>query len=467
MNRERGGIGITHVSLSFSVTFLCLFSLVSEVAAEEVPVWNSQWKHHQKVVVQETAGISRAREPVNIEIQFWQPLRDGVFADVKREIRVIHYSIDEGYKEIPSQVYDIRPGRRNEKKDPPEVFVRARVAFFADVNAYATKRYFVYFGNPSAEPPRYHTDLSVKGEGVHYTVENKFYKIMTEEKSGQIDQIDLKFATKPSWRFEYGPVHWNPDFIVAPEDFPLTNYTWYYAHHFDNPDREVESGPILFSMKRRQLIPGQDTVYMEVYYRFYAGLPYYIMESYMEAKKDARTFAVRNDELGISGVSFTHAGWRNKTPDMLEHHMGAIGTRSYTNSDLTSGLGSALPPNMAWVSMGQLDEGYAFGSIRLMWKNINVLNGEQSPLYNSHTVIRRHTNDFHYFRSLIYSPRLSAGLTTEEANSFLIDVPKGSSYQEKNAYMFYEFDREKQFEPLDNTYFQLRTPLKVKVLRGD
>lgn len=241
------------------------------------------------------------------------------------------------------------------------------------------------------------------GEGVHYTVDNSWDHIITEEKSGQIESIDLKFATKSNLKFEAGPTHYNPYFIVVPDDFPVTGYTWYYARDFENPETEVESGPIFFSMKRRQMISGQDVVYMEVYYRFYAGLPYFIMESYMEAKRTARTFAIRNDELGISGIAFTHAGWRNKTPDMMENHRGAIGTRSYNHERaLTSTLGSALPPNIAWVSMCQLDDGFAFGSIRLEWENMNVITGEPSPTYNSHTVIRCHENDFHYFRSLIY-----------------------------------------------------------------
>ena len=282
----------------------------------------------------------------------------------------------------------------------------------------------------------------------------------------QRDSIDLKFATKPTLKFEWGPTHYNPDFIVVPDDFPVTGYTWYYARDFKKPETEVESGPIFFSMKRRQMIPGQDVVYMEVYYRFYAGLPYFIMESYMEAKKPARTFAIRNDELGISGIAFTHAGWRNKTPDMMENHMGAIGTRSYNHERaLTSTLGSVLPPNIAWVSMCQLDDGFAFGSIRLEWENMNVITGEPSPTYNSHTVIRCNENDFHYFRSLIYSPRGSGGLTTEETWNFLIDVPEGSSYYEKNAYFFYEFSREEKFGPVDDMYFQLWTPLEVKVFQ--
>ena len=248
---------------------------------------------------------------------------------------------------------------------------------------------------------------------------------------------------------------------------PSTGYTWFYAHHFDKPDYEIEKGPVFFSIRRSQLIPGQDTAYMEVYYRFYAGLPYFISETFIEAKKDTRTFAIRNDELAFGRNDFNLVGWRNKTPDMFEDHMGEIGSTGLYYDGYRSGhvLGSVLPPNMAWISMFHRDEGYGIGSIRLEWENVNVLTGEPSPLYNSHTVISEHDEGLYWFRSLIYSPRSSTGVSTDKLLDYLVDVPKGSSYREKNAYMMYESDKEKTFAPIDDLYFKLRKPLNVMVIK--
>ena len=453
-----------------SAVLLFITANISGASAGNAPEWNTGWKHRQEIIVQETAGLNRTGEPVEAEIQFRQPVKDGdtagVHADIKREFRVVHYSAGNGFEEIPSQVFDIRCGGLN-KKDPPDVSVRARIAFFTDVSAYSTERYFVYYGNPKANTPQYKTDLNVSGEGVEYAVENSRYRILTEKISGQIDQIDLKFATRPSLRFKYGTLHWNPDFIVVPDDFPTTGYTWYYAHHFENPPHEVESGPVFFSIQRKQLVPGQDTAYMEVYYRFYAGLPYFIMESFIEAKKDTRTFAIRNDELAFGRTDFTHAGWRNKTPDMFDDHIGEIGSIKIYHETRTGGhvLGSVLPPNMAWISLCHAGNGYGVGSIRLEWENRNVLTGEPSPIYNSHTVISEHDEGLYWFRSLIYSPRSSQGMTTDKLEEYLIDVPKGSSYREKNAYVFYEFDSEGKFAPVDELYMRLRSPLEVKVIK--
>jgi len=206
---------------------------------------------------------------------------------------------------------------------------------------------------------------------------------------------------------------------------------------------------------------------MEVYYRFYAGLPYFVSETYIEAKKDARTFAIRNDELAFGRNDFNLVGWRNKTPDMFEDHMGEIGSTGLYYDGYRSGhvLGSVLPPNMAWISMFHRDEGYGVGSIRLEWENVNVLTGEPSPLYNSHTVISEHDEGLYWFRSLIYSPRGSAGVSTDKLLEYLVDVPKGSSYREKNAYIMFESDKEKTFAPIDDLYFKLRKPLNVMVMQ--
>ncbi|MFC1608329.1 hypothetical protein ACFL47_10205 [Candidatus Latescibacterota bacterium] len=458
-----------NVKKSVMTAHIIVICMMCGMVLADVPTWKSDWTAGQEILVRETAGIDRSREPVECEIQFVHKLSgkdvSDVAADVKREIRVVH-SDGSSLVEIPSQVYGFHIGRINDKTEPSVVAVRCRVVFFADVDAYSTERYVVYHGNPSAKPPRYKSTLDVTGENVRYTVDNTDYTILTEEQSGQIDQIDLKIGTKPSLRFKYGTLHWNPDFIVVPDDYPATGYTWWYAHHFDKPDYEIESGPVFFSIKRNQLIPGQDVAYMEVCYRFYAGLPYFISETYIEAKKDVRTFAIRNDELAFGRNDFNLVGWRNKTPDMMEDHMGEIGSTGLYYEGYRSGhvLGSVLPPNMAWISMLHREDGYGVGSIRLEWENVNILTGEPSPLYNSHTVISEHDEGLYWFRSLIYSPRGSKGVSTDQLLSQLVDVPRGSSYREKNAYVLYETDSELTFGPIDDLYFQLRKPLKVHVL---
>lgn len=471
-NRVKVG-KVSAISVFLLIIIVCGKTAVS---SQSQATWNPKWTKHQTVMVQETAGLDRSKEPVEVEIKFWQPDKGDfkkIEADVKREIRVIHHAEDGKYTEIPSQVYGVGIDKWHKSKTESQaVMVRAQVVFQADVKAYKTEKYQIYYGNPEAGEPRYETPLKVKGTGVHYTIENSFYRIMTEKTSGQIEQIDFKFAGKPSLRFNPGTIHWNPGFVQIPDDFPSTMYTWLYAHNFKNPATEIELGPVFFSIKRSQLIPGQDIVFMEVYYRFYRDLPYFVMESRIEAKKDTRAFVIRNDEMGFRSEDFTHAGWRDKTPEMLKGDDGHIGTsklfhelRECKTSYHT--LAMTLPPNMAWISFVNLQRSFGVGSIRLDFCNENVLTGAPSPLYKSHTVISEHGGSLYWFRGLIYSKRRPENRSREEMDEFAFRIPRGTSYYEKNDYLLYEFDMEKKFSDIDHYYFRLREPLRVVLIRTE
>lgn len=436
--------------------------------------WNTAWTKYQAVYIQETAGYDRSHEPVEAEVKFFQPMpaKDvkGVAAAVKKVIRVVHKTGAGVWEEIPCQVYDVRPYDWNSRAEKPEISIRARVAFFADVPARMTGVYYICYGNPNPPEPNYTSGLKVEGAGVAWTIENPFFRMATDKASGQINTIDLKFAGNPSFRFVHGNMHWNPDFMYVPEDFPTTWFTWYYAHNFKNPPHEIESGPVFFSMRRSQLIPGQDIAWMEVYYRFYDGLPYFVMESRITTKKQCHTLAIRNDELAFGSNDFTHAGWRNYTTDMLPGHIGEIGSVDVYNEARMENhiLGSALPPNIPWISLCNVKKGYGAGSIRLAWDNTNVLTNLPSPLYNSHTVISEHNGGLYWFRSLVYSQRddnNTLGWDADDWRAACHEIPEGSSYYEKNAYVFYEWTKDGKFKPIDELWFKLREPLKVTVGR--
>jgi hypothetical protein len=436
--------------------------------------WNKAWTKFQTVHVQETAGFNRTHEPVEAEIKFYQPMpgKDvkGIESAVRKGVRVIHKTAGGQWEEIPSQVYDIRPYDWNRRAQTPEIMVRARVAFFADVPANMTGTYHIAYGNSTAPEPEYPSSLRVTGEGVGYTIDNPFFTMITDKKSGQIDRMSLKFSGNPSFRFPAGNMHWNPDFMYTPGDFPTTWFKWFYAHHFENPPHETVSGPIFFSQRRSQLVPGQDIAWMEVYYRFYDGLPYFLMESRITTKKKCHTLAIRNDEIAFGSNDFTHAGWRNYTTDMLPGHIGEIGSVDVFNEARMGNhvLGSALPANIPWISLCHVQKGYAAGSIRLAWDNTNVLSGLPSPIYNSHTVISEHGGGLYWFRSLVYSQRddyNDLGWDADDWRAACHEIPEGSSYYEKNAYVFYEWTKEGKFKPIDDLWFKLREPLKVTLAR--
>jgi len=458
-----------------SLTAVILLSFSGIASAVDDPAeWNKSWTKFQTVFVQETAGFDRVREPVEAEVRFFQPMAEkdlkGIDAAVRRGVRVIHKNERGAWEEVPCQAYDVRPYDRNRRSKSPEIMVRVRIAFFADVPARMTGVYFIGFGNPDAPEPKYQSGLKVAGGGVAYTIENSFFTMITDKNSGQIDRMSLKFSGNPSFSFPAGNMHWNPDFMYTPEDFPTTWFKWFYAHNFENPPHEIISGPVFFSIKRSQLVPGQDIAWMEVYYRFYDNLPYFLMESRITTKKKCHTLAIRNDEIAFGTNDFTHAGWRNCTIDMLPGHIGEIGSVDIFNEARMGNhvLGSALPPNIPWISFCHAQKGYAAGSIRLGWDNTNVLTGAPSPLYNSHTVISEHNGGLYWFRSLVYSQRddnNDLGWDADDWRAACHEIPEGSSYYEKNAYVFYEWTKEGKFKPIDDLWFKLRSPLNVTVGR--
>lgn len=449
---------------------LLLVMLAATATAAENPAdWNKDWTGFRKVMVQETAGFDRVNEPVEAELKYFQPMpeksEEGLADTVTRVVRVITNEGDR-WKEIPCQVYDIRPFHWKRDSESPEIMVRARVAFFADVEAHSTSTYYFCYGNPKPPAPRYKSTLKAKGENVAYTIENPWFSMVTDDESGQIDTISLKFADKPNFSFRSGNMHWNPDFMYVPEDFPTTWFKWYYAHHFEDPPHDTISGPIFFEITRRQLVPNQDEAWMEVKYRFYDHVPYFLMESTIVVQKACHTLAIRNDEIAFGTDDYTHAGWRNYTTDMIDGHIGEIGAVDLFNEARVGNhvLGSALPPNIPWISFTHTKRGYAVGSIRLDWKNVNVLTGEPSTIYNSHTVISEHGGGLYWFRSLVYPQRDDYNTMNWDADDWrkcCIDIPEGDSYYEKNAYMFYEWDKDTKFEPVDEAWFRLDNPLLV------
>lgn len=419
------------------------------------------------VTLTEEAGLDRDREPVEFEITLARPAEaDGDLVEqIRSSVRV--YDLSGGVEqEIPSQVFDVRiPGSGD--------IVRAKVAFLATVGADSQVRYRV-IRDATGPAPRYSTDLSVEGEGIERTIENEHFRIITDPVSGQIDRIELKFATEPSFHFPAGNMHWNPDFIIAADDYPEGGTSWMAARHMEHPDYEVESGPVFFSIHREQVVPNQDKMFVEVYYRFYEGLPWFEMQSRMEVIREFRSFGIRNDELAFGPYQFTHAGWREQSIGLHPRHRGEMGSIPLLDESRLDRhvLGSSLHQNIPWLSYSHGEEGYAVASLRLGWDNRNILTGHPAPIVNARTVlsISEGTNPY-WFRTLVYTPRRAEqetffNLPQETITEMLQLIPRGTSYFERNAYYFYPFDWDNNYAPPDDLYLRLTQPLRVDVEVG-
>ncbi|RLE65933.1 MAG: hypothetical protein DRJ47_03590 [Thermoprotei archaeon] len=123
----------------------------------------SQWKYKYEVVLNESAGLDRRFEPVEIHLEF----KEGEVQNASREIRVVTEDLA---REIPSQVYNVWYY--------PSGYVKScNVVFLANVSANEVKKYYILYGNPDATQPSYKTDLQVKRNN-NIFVENSNLKVV-------------------------------------------------------------------------------------------------------------------------------------------------------------------------------------------------------------------------------------------------------------------------------------------------
>ena len=111
-------------------------------AQGDVTRWDAAWRRHVEVQVQETVGLARIHEPVEVRL----PSAGLSPERWRREARVVELP---GGGELPSQVL--------ETPDKSAVLV----AFQVGLRANEKRSYRIYFDNATAKDPTYETDLSL------------------------------------------------------------------------------------------------------------------------------------------------------------------------------------------------------------------------------------------------------------------------------------------------------------------
>ncbi len=225
---------LTKKSTHASKDDIMLTATRTVTAPQGVSVFSSDWKSYKSVVVSETAGINRTREPVEVLLAFYPDEAQ----QITRDIRVM--SVDPhtyAVTEVPCQVYDVMEDLKEDDLGPDKEgkptrtvplwlpTVSARVAFLADISGKSSQVFLVYYNNPDAMDKIYHTDLRVQGEAPGLQIENDKLSIVLHPNSGHLDQITLK--SRPDAPFYHrletnGAMHWNPDIYVPPRAWTHT-----------------------------------------------------------------------------------------------------------------------------------------------------------------------------------------------------------------------------------------------------
>jgi len=271
--------------------------------------WDKRWKYYGSNVLEETEGLAREGEPVHLLLGLYADR----LTDPAREIRVVSIDPESGRpEEVPCQVYGSSTwDKMADEHCQPTTTVE--VAFLADVPAFGSKVFLIFYGNPQAEPPRYGSDLSMSGEGYGLTVENNHYKVVLHPKSGAIDEIHLKQNANVLFdhhRETNGSLHWNPGVYAPPR-------TWIHASDWEDPEGyETMAGPVFCMTKRHAPLPLYPEVECSITYRFYADKPYVMVESMIDVTKDMDVVALRNGEIVLNHDVVREFAWKKPDGDI-------------------------------------------------------------------------------------------------------------------------------------------------------
>ena len=266
--------------------------------------WASGWQFCKVLTLDETIGLDRAPEPVEVLLSCAAEQA----VSLTREVRVARIQPDHSLIEVPCQTHsEVRRGKERQ----------AHVLFMAEGAAHLRQTYLLFYGNPDAELPAYLTDLETRGEGYALDIENDAYKASLSHQMGQLERMTLK-REHGLELFAGGEGHGEPPGIDWAHDYAA-------AGHFQKlritlwercPDYEVIRGP-LCTIVRRWGFPyspvhpvfSPSRLHIEVEYRFYAGIPWFHKIGRMHVIKEFEAAALRDDEWVFSGQSFTEMLW--------------------------------------------------------------------------------------------------------------------------------------------------------------
>ena len=417
--------------------------------------WNPAWKNYLALIVAEEHGIERFSYPVQATI--------GILANYLKsgdEIRVVKAARegnDVAYTEIPTQVYDLvtwadqkilSVEEKDEKSGQPIIryhpTTSLSVAFLANLKPKEKATYLVFYNNPEAPKPTYTTDLKVIGAGagqpIGKTIENNFYKVTLNEKSGVIYEITEK-SSKTLFEHKLetnGSIHWNPCLYSPP-------HAWTHTSDWENPPYIEANGPVFYSIRIAAPLPFYPQALCSVTYHFYANVPYILAQTTIDLSENMFVQALRNGEVVFNKKVFKNVGY--KTIDGRVQVIDLQRTWMHPDHVVT------LRPDTPWVTFYNQDKGVAFANLYLDLSMTNVEGGEASA---EQPFIYIQNGPWYYLaRGLVYS----FGTNNQTR---MLPVRKGSVYYERLAFYPFSFKKEQGYAaPADTLFNMLKYPLSI------
>jgi len=423
-------------------------------AAPLTPVWKPDWRRQRPVVLRETAGIKREREPVELQLDF----ADDTVHDLARELRVVQLVGDGDAHEAPSQVYNISSYHRG---------VRGTVVFQASVPAGGQATYLICHDNAASPDPDYQSDLTVTApdNGLHYVIDTAHFHAELDPASGQLAVLAPRHIGGPQLETRERPVNVTPD-IVAKDNLSYVN-----VKRWNPPDVvRVDSGSQVFAIHRSGTLdfpgprgePGLPTVEVGVTYRFFAGLPYFLQSSTIRFLADMEIYSVRNGaELAWKDNPFTHAVWQ--APDGSFRQILMDSLDPLTVEDRDQGARAEVTAEIPWFGFANFDTGAAVVALFLEYANLSPFSTDgRAPTHNERIYAFAGPGDNYWFRAPIWEHCIQ-----DPERCPATFVPAGSLYAERNAVFAFRHDERTGLDPAAQLSRQLRQPLQAEFQESD
>lgn len=413
--------------------------------------WNPDWKNYLALIVTEENGIERRDYPIHATI--------GVLAQYLRtgdEIRIVKPErgrSDITYTEIPSQAYnqitwadpeilsveekDEKTGQAITRYHPT---TSMSLAFLANLRPNERATYLVFFNNPEAPKPAYASDLNVAGGGIGKTIENRFFKITLNKKSGVIyDIIEKTSNTRLEHKLETnGSIHWNPGLYSPP-------HTWTHTSDWENPAFVEVDGPVFYSIRITAPLPHYPRVLASITYHFYADSPFILVETTILVTADMFVKALRNGEVVFNKTVFRTAGY--KTLDGRVKEINLNRTRMHPEHVIT------LRPDTPWVTFANREKGIAFANLYLDLTMTNLNGGTASA--EQPFIYIQHGPWYYLARGLVYS-------FGSNNQTRMLPVRGGSVYYERNVFYTFSFKKDQGYSAqVDKAFDMLKHPVSV------
>jgi hypothetical protein len=430
-------------------------SLAAEITAKSPRLkgyWNPEWKNYLTLSVAEENGSKRTHFPIHATMGILSRYIHSL--DEIRVVKVEKRGVEVTYTEIPHQVYDITRWEDQELLQSEEIDEESgnpitryhptttfSLCFLADLDPNEKASYVVFYNNPSASKPDFETDLVLSGDGLGKSVENKFYKVQLDEKSGMITEIlEKQTNIKLEHKLETnGAIHWNPGTYSPP-------HSWSHCSDWENPPFSEVIGPVFYSLHRSAPLPHLKNVNISIDYYFYKDSPIILMESTMQIEEDLFVKALRNGEVVFNKDIFSKTAYQS--------HRGKVHIIHFDETRMHPEHVITLRPDTPWIAFFNEEKNIGFASLFLDSSASNI-QGKGASLQQPYIYIQ-HGPWYYLSRAFVYS-------FGSNNQSRMLPVKKGSIYHEKIGWIPFSFQKMRDMRKIIGDFYSTyKNPLHIK-----